>query len=270
MVVSQDVLDSLKQIGLNLYERKLYTALLSRGTSTAGELSEIASVPRSRAYDVLESLEEKGFVIIQNSKPLKYVAVSPQEALDRHKDKLRKDFENMHTRIDNIASSKVMKELTSLHTKGMDLVNPGELTGSIQGRHALHQQISSMLKGSAKNVCLILTPTTLNEFVDRHLDLVQDAKKRGVSMKIATHNSKETKDAIESLKDHAEIRDISGIDNIKGRFLVADGKQFILGLTHDEEVHHSQDLALWSKSQHGAEMFEPMFDLVWEKASPIK
>lgn len=39
MIVSQAVLDELKQIGLNLYERKLWVALLSRGTSTAGELS---------------------------------------------------------------------------------------------------------------------------------------------------------------------------------------------------------------------------------------
>jgi len=52
----------LKNLGLNSYEVKIWTALLSRGVSTAGELSDIANVPRSRSYDVLESLEKKGFV----------------------------------------------------------------------------------------------------------------------------------------------------------------------------------------------------------------
>ncbi len=91
MVATTQLLDALKQIGLNLYERKLWVALLSRGTSTAGELSSLAKVPHSRTYDVLESLAEKGFVMAQNTKPLKYVAINPSEALDRAKKKIKED-----------------------------------------------------------------------------------------------------------------------------------------------------------------------------------
>ncbi|RJQ17958.1 hypothetical protein C4573_00830, partial [Candidatus Woesearchaeota archaeon] len=57
MIVQQDFVKKLKDFGLNSYEVKIWTALLSRGVSTAGELSDIANVPRSRSYDVLESLE---------------------------------------------------------------------------------------------------------------------------------------------------------------------------------------------------------------------
>ena len=85
MLASQKVFDSLKGIGLNLYERKLWVALLARGTSTAGELSSMANVPRSRSYDILQSLAEKGFVVVQTAKPLKYVAIAPEEALERAK-----------------------------------------------------------------------------------------------------------------------------------------------------------------------------------------
>ena len=62
MIVQKDFLNKLKDFGLNSYESKLWIALLSRGVSTAGELSDIANVPRSRSYDVLESLEKKGYV----------------------------------------------------------------------------------------------------------------------------------------------------------------------------------------------------------------
>ncbi|MBS3095823.1 hypothetical protein J4480_00115, partial [Candidatus Woesearchaeota archaeon] len=41
----------IKNFGINGYEVKIWTALLSRGVSTAGELSDIANVPRSRSYD---------------------------------------------------------------------------------------------------------------------------------------------------------------------------------------------------------------------------
>ena len=61
MIVKEEVLSKLRRyFDLNLYEVRIWTALLSRGVSTAGELSDIGHVPRSRAYDVLESLEKKG------------------------------------------------------------------------------------------------------------------------------------------------------------------------------------------------------------------
>jgi sugar-specific transcriptional regulator TrmB len=85
MIVQKDFLNKLKDFGLNSYEAKLWTALLSRGVATAGELSDIANVPRSRSYDVLESLERKGFVIMKLGKPIKYIAVPPTEVLERVK-----------------------------------------------------------------------------------------------------------------------------------------------------------------------------------------
>ncbi|MDO8481069.1 MAG: helix-turn-helix domain-containing protein, partial [Nanoarchaeota archaeon] len=48
--------------GLNIYEARIYTSILSRGICSAGELADMSGVPRSRCYDVLESLEKKGFV----------------------------------------------------------------------------------------------------------------------------------------------------------------------------------------------------------------
>ena len=56
----QFLLDLRKYFRLNIYEVKIWTALLSRGMASAGELADISSVPRSRCYDVLESLEKKG------------------------------------------------------------------------------------------------------------------------------------------------------------------------------------------------------------------
>lgn len=64
MIVKEEFLSKLRRyFALNLYEVKIWTALLSRGVSTAGELSDIANVPRSRSYDVLESLEKKDLLL---------------------------------------------------------------------------------------------------------------------------------------------------------------------------------------------------------------
>ena len=80
MIIKQELINKIKDyFDLNIYEVKIWTALLSRGIAAAGELSDISNVPRSRSYDVLESLEKKGFVMMKLGKPIKYIAVQPQE-----------------------------------------------------------------------------------------------------------------------------------------------------------------------------------------------
>jgi sugar-specific transcriptional regulator TrmB len=91
LIVQKDFLNKIRDFGINSYEAKLWVALLSRGVSTAGELSDIANVPRSRTYDVLESLEKKGFIIMKIGKPIKYVAVPPEEVIERVKKKIIKE-----------------------------------------------------------------------------------------------------------------------------------------------------------------------------------
>jgi len=57
--VNEEFLKKLRSsFDLNIYEVKVWTALLSRGVAAAGELADISGVPRSRSYDVLESLEK--------------------------------------------------------------------------------------------------------------------------------------------------------------------------------------------------------------------
>src|SRR5512138_630455 len=114
MIVKDEFLSKLRRyFGLNLYEVKIWAALLSRGVSTAGELSDIANVPRSRSYDVLESLEKKGFVVMKLGKPIKYIAVPPSEVVERVKKNMKKDAEEAVERLNNLKNTDVLQELTS-------------------------------------------------------------------------------------------------------------------------------------------------------------
>src|SRR3989337_19078 len=132
MIVKEEFLSKLRRyFSLNLYEVKIWTALLSRGVSTAGELSDIANVPRSRSYDVLESLEKKGFVIMKIGKPIKYIAVPPNEVIDRVKKRIKEESDKQEKSMEELKGSNVLQELTTLHTQGIDLFEPTELSGSV-------------------------------------------------------------------------------------------------------------------------------------------
>jgi len=263
MVATQQLLDALKQIGLNLYERKLWTALLSRGTSTAGELSSLAKVPHSRTYDVLESLAEKGFVMVQTTKPLKYVAIPPMEALDRAKKKLAEDTDISINRITQIQGSGTVKELEKIFKNGMSLVEPGELTGSMRGRHMLHQQMGTLFKGAKKSISIMTTADGFADLHAKHADVLKKAASKGVKVRIAAPMTKDTVAAANAFKEFADVKKLD--KNGNGRFALVDGNHMVLALTDDRSVDPTQDLALWTQSEHvAAEVFGPMFESVWK------
>jgi len=267
-MVSQKTMDKLRAIGLNLYERKLYVALLSRGTSTAGELSEMAIVPRSRSYDVLESLAEKGFVVIKNAKPLQYVAVSPDESLERSKNKMRSDLAEAVERIDELKKSDAMDELAKLHSSGVSLIDSADISGSLKGRHSIHQQVGTMLKSAESGIDMITTETGLKELYLHHMDLIKGASEKGIKIRIVAPLTANNREETDALKKYAAIRNSSSVNNKMPttRMFVVDGEESVLALTDDEKTHHTQDVAFWSASAHFAGNFaKPAFDMIWEK-----
>lgn len=271
MIGSSELMDALKGIGLNLYERKLWAALLAKGTATAGELSGIANVPRSRTYDVLQTLADRGFVIVQTGKPLRYVAVPPLESLEKAKQKLMEKFKEIEIRIEKLKNSKLINELNSLHKEGLKLIAPEDITGALRGRYSVLQQMDSMFKNASSSVNIVTTPSGLNDLFENHISVLKKLNEKGVKIKIATKTNKTSVDAIKALSGVAEVRNIEEMEiPLSGRFYVVDGRQMMMGLSDPELVHSSQDLMFWTKSKHVSKnVIEPLFNLVWRKSKPL-
>ncbi|MBS3056709.1 MAG: TrmB family transcriptional regulator [Candidatus Aenigmarchaeota archaeon] len=271
MVASSKTMDALKAIGLNKYERNLWVALLSRGVSSAGELSDISHVPRSRCYDVLESLAIRGFVMLQPGKPIKYVATQPREAFERVKSKIIENAKEMSDKIERLKNTETEKELEKLFKTKVNVSSIEQLTGAIRSKNSIIQQMETMIKGAKKSVNCVLTPALLTEFASRNSAL-KKASKSGVKIRIAAPFSSVDKEILLGLSSFAELRDIKEgkIKNI-GRFLSIDGQEFIIGLADEDKVHHTQDIAMWTQSQHATiSVIDPLFNVIWDNSVPIK
>jgi HTH-type transcriptional regulator, sugar sensing transcriptional regulator len=261
MIVKDEFLGKLRRyFGLNLYEVKIWTALLSRGVSTAGELSDIANVPRSRSYDILESLEKKGFVIMKLGKPIKYMAVNPKEVVDRVKKNTKTEAEESIKRLDSLKTTDVIQELNSLHTQGVELVEPSDLAASLKGRHNLYNHIELTLKNAEKTVTIMTTTQGLVRKIDSLKPVLEHLKKRGVKIRIAAPLSKETDKTVKDLGSVAEIRHTSS----KARFIVVDSKELIFMVMDDAEVHPTYDIGIWINTPFFAGALEEMFELAWK------
>ncbi len=263
MVVSNEVLDGLKGIGLNLYERKIFVALLAKGIATAGEVSNIAKVPRSRSYDILESLSEKGFVVLQPSKPIRYVALEPKDALERVKQNLERKHEELQERVDKFSASNHVVELENLFKQGFSLIQPFEMTGTIKGRHAINQQMRSLFKKAKDKITVITTQSGLEDLHKVHFNTLKKASKKGIKVKIFAPIEGNKERHVSELKQVAELKHL---EVPLGRVSTIDNDNVMLSLTDDTKIHETQDVAFWANSQHLVkDIMAPLFGQIGKK-----
>ena len=99
--IPDSIKDSLKNIGLTDYEIAIYLTLISKGPMDARELSEASGVPYSRIYNILTQLEKdkKWIIKEEESRPSRYFAKSPDEALIIAKKKYNDNFDSHSDRI---------------------------------------------------------------------------------------------------------------------------------------------------------------------------
>ena len=265
MIVQTSFLNKLKDFGLNSYESRLWTALLSRGVSTAGELSDIANVPRSRSYDVLESLEKKGFVMTKLGKPIKYIAVQPEEVFERVKKRIKQTTDERLVIIENLKNSTVLSELKLLHSQGLDLVEPNDLSGSVRGRENLYSHLEYIFKNAKSSIIISTTSQGFARKVAYFKKSLMKARQRGVKIKILTVLNKENQEAAKELTTIAEIRNKAN----PARYVIVDGKEITFMLT-DDKVHPDYDTGIWVNTPFFTSAIEAMFNREWDASKVFK
>jgi sugar-specific transcriptional regulator TrmB len=269
MIVKEEFLSKLRQFfGLNLYEVKIWTALLSRGVSTAGELSDIGDVPRSRAYDILESLEKKGFVIMKLGKPIKYIAVEPKEVVEKCKKLMFEDAKTKVKRLDDLRGGDLIGELNLLHKQGIEFVEPTDLSGAIRGRHNMYAHMETLLKGAEKSVSIMTTSKGLMRKVESLKPTLEKLKRKGVSIKIVSPINKECMPTAKGLSKVAEVRSTNN-SKLAGRFVLIDGKNIMFMVMDDEKVHPSYDIGVWVNTPYFASTLDNFFGTAWKEMTPL-
>lgn len=267
MIIKEEFLSRLRKIfELNLYEAKVWVALLSRGVSTAGELSSIGDVPRSRTYDILESLEKKGFAILKLGKPIKFIALKPEEVVERVKRNLITAVNEKSKRLDKLKSEDVLKELSTLYTQGIKFIEPNELSGSLKGRTNLYNHLDMLIRGASKSVTIMTSEDGLLRKVEALKGSLERLKKKGVKIRIAAPISKKN---IKVAKDLAKIGEVRSSDKIKSRFTITDSKELLFMVLDDKEAHPSYDIGIWVNTPFFSSTLEQMFDQSWKEMTPL-
>ncbi len=266
MIVKEDLLKKIKAaFDLNIYEAKIWVALLSKGLAAAGELSDISSVPRSRSYDVLESLEKKGFVLMKLGKPIKYLAIKPEEIVRRIKDHVQMDATSKIEFLDNVRSENVFTELQLLYDHGVKKVDPYSLMGSVRGRDNIYAQLKEMFERAKKSVTIVTSAQELGRKAKKLKNHFARLHERGVQIRIAAPVSD-----VHELQDLKNIVKIKQLDGAKSRFVVVDDSEMLFMVSDDSDVHEDYDTAVWVNTPYFTKAFLTMFNKTWNELADVK
>jgi len=263
MIMNETFLKRLRSsFDLNEYEAKIWMALLSKGIAAAGELADISGVPRSRSYDVLESLEKRGFILMKLGKPIKYIAVEPSEVISRVEKSFKEDAEIKVKSISNLKETEFFDELNLLFKNGIDHVDPTTISGSIRGRRNLYDHMETVLKNAKSSVVISTTEKGLIRKVDSLKYVLKKLANNGVKIKIAAPLTENSKEVVKSLKGIATVKNISGIES---RFILVDQDNLIFMLTDDEKVIDKNDIGVWVNSPFFTGTLSNLFDHAWNQ-----
>ncbi len=265
MLMQKEMINQLKDIGLNSYESKLWLALLAKGVASAGELSDIAGVPRSRSYDVLESLEKKGFIMMKIGKPIKYIAVQPEHVIDKVRKKLVEDVKLQEDFLNKVEHSPLIDELKVIYKSGIREIDPLDLTGGVKGRKNLYHLLERIIKNAEKSVIIVTTTSGILRKKDVLKNILRKAKEKKLKVRVAANVTSEIRPQLEELANLVEIRHTS----TPARFCVVDGKEVVLMPLDDEMINPAADVGIWVRSKFFAATFEKMFEAAWATMKQI-
>jgi len=240
MAANPDVLNSLRQLGLNQYEAKAYYALANFGIHTAGELALRAELPRPRIYDVLMELQNKGFVLIQQGRPVKYNALPIVEAIKTLKKQKQETLEGELIKCEELGEK--LSQKIKIQTNAAPALE--ENIWTIKGREAIYSKISSMLSAAKKHVSIATDEKGWISKNRVHGKEIEKAAKRGAEITIIA--------PVQNSGLSAKHSHIS--KELPSRVVLADD-QALLFLS-PKEAKADEEIALWLKNPHFVETFK--------------
>ena len=251
MQEKQFLLDLKKYFKLNIYEVKIWTSLLTRGIASAGELADISGVPRSRCYDVLESLEKKGFIIMKIGKPIKYLAVKPEIILERVKKNIKDEADELTSQMENIKETEEFRDLELLHKTGVQHVDITSISKSIVGRTSINRFVKEMIPKSKSSIVIVSTSQHLERIVKLLKNFMPGFVKKGVKARVYSPYSKPILKKLQNV-EHFEY-------NPSATFLTIDGKEMIFIVSNDS-VAPDYEVAVWIESSFFVKAVDVLFE----------
>ena len=232
MSISDKSRKALEEVGLTSYEIRTFSSLLKAKELTASDLSQKSGVPYSKIYEVLGTLEGKGWIGSDDSRPTKYFAKSPATGIETTKQKMESEFKENQ----NI----ILNELVPLYEKSGSSEKPDiwVLSGTVN----IAAKILEMVE-TCRNEVLIALPEAGEELVKQALPKLRLLHDKGVEITVLTSDKMNK----ESLKAISRVADVKVKEGMFGGGIISDKRYVVILLGPEMGTGDAAEtVAIWA------------------------
>ncbi len=253
MLIKTELINRIKDyFDLNIYETKVWLALLGKGVASAGQIAVMSNVPRSRTYDVLESLEKKGFAIVKLGKPVKYLGVKPNVILEKLKNNVRSDAEEKIITLSNIRSTEEFQKLENIYREGLNPIKREDLSAAIRGKSNITNYLKEVLESASREVIICTSAEDVAVKLKLFKQTIDSLKKSEIKIKLVLSGDEKL---IKKIENTLEVK-IKKI-NIDAKLFIVDRKEIMFYVFKDGK---QDDVAIWLNSELFAQAFAELFE----------
>lgn len=251
MVVSDKSWRALRDLGLTEYEATAYTHLITSGKNTASQVSKNAGLPYSKIYDVLTSLEKKGWVEVESGRPKKYYPKPPSVALEATKLRVERSLA--------INIAQILGELQLLYrTRGIQ-ERPDIMI--VRGTFNVLARIREVVNESQRELMLatVELPQFLFDFLASDIRRLNDM---GVQVKILVAEGVEPS----MLRALIRVGEVRCLKRMFGGGVISDQRRVLLLLGRIEDAEY---LAICSEHLGLVALSRGYFTYLWAEGRSI-
>jgi sugar-specific transcriptional regulator TrmB len=245
------------------YEARVYAALVKSGSKTAGELSFISGVPRTKLYGSVRALEQKGLVRTVRRKPETFTATSPNESLYPRVEKLVKEAEDSLKQIQSLAlayeSARVLRSRHPLKTE----------LAVLEGRRTINENIKRLLSNSTKSVDMTISPNGMVRLYRLHSKCIEDAVGRGVEVRLISEVTAHNTSVAKELSNNLKLRRSSRIC-VHVVLVDCSTIMFVDAIPDDLDDDVGDDVGVVTENKQIINTFRSLFDLVWVTLAAVR
>jgi sugar-specific transcriptional regulator TrmB len=244
---AEAAIDALEQLGLTEYEARCFVALTRLPHGTAKEVGQVADIPRSRVYETMDRLGDRGLVDIQEGDPRTFQSVSINTAVRV----LNKEFEQYFETMEQ-----------TLHRMEPLYKEPQQSVWALSDHEQVTERAIDLVNEASDEIVMIVLDGSLLD--EELLASLTEAEERGVAVYVGS-DVDSVREATEAAAFDAELfttdlmewfHAMSGSPRI-GRLLMTDRGPVLVSALHEEKLPGvPNETAAWTDGiDHGMATF---------------
>ena len=227
----------LEAFGLSAYAAQTFVALASLGSGTARDVSQVSDVPRTRVYDAIDELKERGLVDVLQSSPQVFWAISAETST--------RTFEHE------------MEQRTNLLRQALVELEPVERASeqrgvwTVDGQRAVDDRVLEFFAEAEEEIVYMTVEDLLT---DALVEVLGEAAERDVEIQLGGVSA-DVQDRIQEEVPGAELFESLWVwsDTSAGRILMVDGRKALVSVLVNGEDQAPSDprseTAIWGTGE---------------------